>query len=328
MKTSDRQFAADVLRAEAEAVLGVVVRLDAAFERAVKMVLACKGTVITAGLGKSGIIAQKLSATFASTGTPSHFMHPTEAMHGDLGRIRRGDLAVLMSYSGESEDLLALSALLRQDKVGTIALTGRADCHLARIADVALLVGDVTEACPHNLAPTASTTAMLALSDALALAVSRKRRFSADDFRRRHPGGSLGRLMMCVVDVLRFRAGVNLPLVSDRHTIRSVLQEAGKIPRRPGAVLLTGTRGRLTGIFTDADLRRLLLQDGPRALSRPVRQVMTREPRTLTDSARLRDAVQLVREMRVDEIPVVDEAGKPIGLLDVQDLLALKVIEE
>lgn len=328
MKQTDRQFAARVLKAEAEAVLAVSGQLTESFDRAVKLLLACKGTAITAGLGKSGIIAQKLSATLASTGTPSHFMHPTEAMHGDLGRIRKGDLAILLSYSGQSEDLLALAALLRQDKVATIAITGRPDSHLARVVDVALRVGDVTEACPHNLAPTASTTAMLALSDALALAVSRRRRFSADDFHKRHPGGSLGRLMMSVTDVLRFHAGVNLPLIRQRHTLRSVLEQAAKIPRRPGAVLLTGPGGKLTGIFTDADLRRLLLSEGPAVLKRPVQQVMTRNPRSLPDTALLRDAVQLVRELRVDEIPVVGAGGRPVGLLDVQDLMALKVIEE
>jgi arabinose-5-phosphate isomerase len=317
-----------VLKAEAAAVEQVAHQLDGRFDQAVGLLAGCAGTVITSGMGKSGIIAQKLSATLASTGTPSHFLHPSEAMHGDLGRIRRGDVVVLLSYGGQSEDVLALAALVRQDKVPVIALCRSGETHLGRLADVTLCVGDVTEACPHNLAPTASTTAMLALGDALALAVSDRRNFTADDFRKRHPGGLLGRQMMPLMDVLRFKAGRNLPLVPDTHTIQQMLDEADKVPRRPGAVLLIDKRGRLSGIFTDADLRRLLLKDGPAAMKRRVAEVMTKKPKSLDSASLVRDAVQLVREMRLDEVPVVDRAGKPVGLVDVQDLVALKVIEE
>lgn len=324
----DRLFAEGVLRAEADAVANVAGLLDEQFGCVVGLLAGCQGTVIVSGMGKSGIIAQKISATLASTGTPSHYLHPSEAMHGDLGRIRAGDVVILLSYSGNTDDVLSLAALLRQDGVPIISITSRAESHLGRISSHCLCVGDVTEACPHNLAPTASTTAMLALGDALALSVSRRRNFSADDFKKRHPGGLLGRQMMCVRDVLRFRAGDNLATIPDDKTVRQVLAEANGQARRAGAVILTDVDGRLSGLFTDGDLRRLLMRQGPDALDKPISDCMTRSPRCLKDTATVRDAVQLVREMRVDEVPVVDERGIPVGLIDVQDLIALKVIEE
>jgi arabinose-5-phosphate isomerase len=327
--SAHRMLAEQVLRAEAQAVLNVLDHLDDNLEKAIAKIVACTGMVIVSGMGKSGIIAQKLSATLASTGTPSHYLHPTEAMHGDLGRIRAEDVLVLMSYSGSTDDVLALAALVRQDGVPVVAITGRPDSHLARICDIVLSVGDVTEACPHNLAPTASTTAMLALGDALALAVMSARNFSADDFRKRHPGGVLGLQMMAVTDVLRFKVGVNLPLIDDGHTVEAAMAEAAvQAPRRAGALILVDGRGRLSGIFTDADFRRVVVRDGAAVLKKPVREVMTPSPRCLPDSSLVRDAVQMVRELRVDELPVVDGEGKPVGLIDVQDLIALKVIEE
>jgi arabinose-5-phosphate isomerase len=321
-------FAAGVLRAEANAVLHAAEHLGPGFEAAVERLANCRGTVIVSGMGKSGLIARKISATLASTGTPSHYLHPSEAMHGDLGRIRAEDIVILLSYSGTTEDVLALAAVLRQDGVPLIGMCGRADSHLGRLSDLCLELGDVTEACPHNLAPTASTTAMLALGDALALAASRERSFSADDVRKRHPGGVLGRQMMAVREVLRFRAGENLPLTPASGTVRQALEEAAKQPRRAGAVVLTDDQVKLAGIFTDADLRRLLIREGPEALDRPVAEVMTHSPQSLRDDALVRDAVQQVRERRVDELPVVDAEGRPVGLIDVQDLVALKVIEE
>jgi len=322
-----RDFVARVLRAESEAVSNVVYQLGDSLEEAASLISAARGHVIVSGMGKSGLIAQKISATLASTGTPSHYLHPTEAMHGDLGRVRAGDVVVLLSYSGTTDEILSLAAVLRQDRVPMVAICSREDCHLGRLVDVTLAIGDVTEACPHNLAPTASTTAMLALGDAIALAASRQRRFTADDFKKRHPGGQLGRLMMPVVDVLRFRAGDNLPMIRDDITVSEVEVAAEQYSRRAGAVILVDAYGRMTGIFTDADLRRLIVKHGPDALKQPVAEVMTKSPRTLRDDALVRDAVQLIREMRLDEVPVVDADDKPVGLIDVQDLIALKVIE-
>lgn len=315
-----------ILDAEANAVRSVVKHLDEAFEQAVKSIAESQGMLVVAGIGKSGFIGQKISATFASIGTPSHFVHPTEAAHGDLGRIRANDILLLMSYGGETEEVLALAAMVRQDGVKIISMTGRPDSHLAKISDIHLNVGDINEACPHNLAPTASTTAMLAFGDALALAVSEYKAFTAEDYKKRHPGGTLGRQMLGVTEIMRFKAGDNLPLIRDDVTIGTMLEQAANVERRSGAVVLIDEHGKLSGIFTDADLRRLLLKQGADALATSVASVMTRQPRCLKDSEVVRDAVQLVREVRVDEIPVVDEQNKPVGLVDVQDLISLKLI--
>ena len=321
-----------VLRAEADAVAKVCDHLDEQFDRAVRLLAECTGTVIVCGVGKSGLIAQKISATLASTGTPSHFLHPTEAMHGDLGRIQSGDVVIGLSYSGGTEDVLALVALVRQDDVPVISISCGPGTHLAKISNVPLAIGDVTEACSNRLAPTASTTAMLALGDALAIAASDARNFTADEFHKRHPGGNLGRQLLPVMEVLRFRAGSNLPLIDEGLTVKQVLSEANAQvgsggPRRAGVVLLVDGSEKLTGILTDGDLRRLLLSEGDRLLDQPVAQLMTRNPRTLGSDAIVRDAVQLMREHRLDEIPIVDDDAKPLGLIDVQDLIAMKVIE-
>jgi len=329
-----RELAAKVLAAEARAVTLVTEQLGESFDAAVERICGCAGTVILGGIGKSGIIARKISATLASTGTPSHFLHPAEAVHGDIGRIRVDDVVILLSYGGNTDEVLALAALLRTDNVPVIAICGQPDCHLAKLAELTLCIGDVTEACPHNLAPTASTTAMLALGDALAMAVAQRRNFSANDFAKRHPGGVLGRQMMAVTDIMRFRSGENLPLVPAIGTVGDALSraadaiDAARGVRPAGAVLLVDDHDTLVGIFTDADLRRLILAEGSAGLDRPITEVMTRSPKSLRSDAVVRDAVQMVRELRVDELPVIDDAGRPLGLIDVQDLIALKVIEE
>lgn len=320
-------FARKVLNAEAEAILNIIPQIDQSFVTAVELIANCTGNVIVGGLGKSGMIAQKCSATLASTGTPSHFLHPTEAMHGDIGRIQSSDIVILLSYGGHTEEVIALAAILKQDNIPLIGLTGNPNSALAKLATVHLSVGDVTEACPNNLAPTASTTATLALCDALAMAVSRTRDFSADDFKKRHPGGMLGRQMMPITDVLRFHAGKNLPLLPQSLTVGQMLTQAEQYERRAGAVMLVDDSGALSGVFTDGDLRRCIIQHGNAVLDQPVAQLMTRNPRSLPHTALVRDAVQMVREVRVDELPVIDAQGKPIGLLDVQDLIALKVIQ-
>ncbi len=337
---SDAAYAREVLRVEAEAIGRI--EITPAFDQAIGLILeatasadgqrreAGGGTVVVSGLGKSGLIGQKISATLASTGTPSHFLHPTEALHGDLGRVRRGDVVLILSFGGSTEEVVTLATILKQDRVPVIAIVGQDQSDLARLATVVLCVGDVTEACPLNLAPTASTTAMLALGDALAMAVSRRRSFSVDDFRKVHPGGVLGRKLMPVVDAMRFRADQNLPLVPVSATVAQAI--GAEVPsagaRRAGAVLVVDASGKLAGIFTDGDLRRLLIREGYDGLNQPISGVMTANPRRLTDANLVRDAVQMVREYRIDELPVVDAQGRPLGLLDVQDLIALKVIEE
>lgn len=323
-----RDFAARVLRAESDAVASVINHLDEQFDRAVELVRACTGSVVVSGIGKSGLIGAKLSATMSSVGIPSHFMHATEAAHGDLGRIRRGDAAILLSYGGGTEEVLALAALLKQDRVPVIAISRGHDTHLASLADAHLCVGTLTEVCPNNLAPSSSTAAMMALGDALALAVSNENDFSAADFRKRHPGGLLGKRMMPLSSVMRFKVGQGLSLVPDTGSLRESLELAERDGRRSGAMLLVDGSGALSGILTDADVRRLLVSRGEATLDEPVADLMTRSPKRLLEQDLVRDAVQLVREVRLDEIPVTDADGRPVGLIDVQDLIALKLIED
>ena len=329
--SDDRAFAASALRAEAQAIERI--QLDERFDAAVGMILAALdggGSVVVSGMGKSGLIGQKLSATFASTGTHSHYIHPSEAMHGDLGRVRSQDVVLLLSFGGNTEEVVALATLLRQDAVATIGVVRRVDCDLGRVATLALPVGDVVEACPLNLAPSASTTAMMALGDALALTVSRRRNFSADEFRKNHPGGSLGRQLTPVTRAMRFRVGENLPLMHFGMTVRASYDAAEPTlahVRRAGAMLVVDDAGRLAGIFTDGDLRRLVMRAPAQAMDMPIERVMTPNPRRLRHDAMVRDAVQIIREHRIDEVPVVDEEHRPVGLIDVQDLMALKVIE-
>lgn len=329
-------FARRVLDAEADAIRRIDV--GPSFAAAVQLIVDAtadgQSGLVVSGVGKSGLIGQKLSATFASTGTPSHFLHPVEALHGDLGRIRRGDAVLLISYGGNTEELLTLAELLKQDNVPMIALTKNdgPGNGLSRRVTVTLPVGEITEACPHELAPTSTTTATLALGDALALAVSRARRFTADDFQKFHPGGGLGRQLTPVVEAMRFKADYNLPLIALGTVVNRAYAAAEQHAkdsglRRPGALLIVHPDGTLAGIVTDGDLRSALIGRGPTVWSGPIDHIMTTRPTTLPDTAVVRDAVHVVREKRFDEIPVVDAAGKPVGLIDVQDLAALKVIE-
>jgi len=318
------------LRAEALAVTRVAEQLDGkAALRAVDELVAAAdrgGCVVVTGMGKSGQIGAKISATLASLAIPSQFVHPAEAVHGDLGRIGPKDCVLALSYSGETAEVVALAAILKQDRIPVVTITrGVGGSQLERLATVSLALGDVEEACPLQLAPTSSTTATLALGDALALAAAQRRSFNHDDFAKRHPGGWLGDLLRPVTDVLRFTADHNLPVVGDSATVHEALERASTINRRPGAIVIVDGHGVLTGVFTDGDLRRLILRD-PTRLSGPITEVMTNSPRTLPASAQVRDAVAMVREHRQDEIPVVDDAGRPVGILDVQDLMALKVV--
>lgn len=337
-------FAREVLRTQADALTAMGRTLPVGFPRAVDLIVHCAdsgGTVLVSGLGKSGLIGAKISATMASLGIPSHPVHPTEAAHGDLGRFRTTDLAICISNSGETDEVVALAAALRQDNIPIISMTrgpiaddgSHKPSSLERLATVALRYGRITEGAPSGgdfAAPTTSTTATVALGDALALTAARRRGFSSADFVRRHPGGALGGLLRPVTEILRFVVGKNLPVVQDTLSVDAALRAAaGGVGggRRPGALLLTDQSGRLSGILTDGDLRRLILRDRSE-LDRPARELMTRTPRTLADVALVRDAVNMVREHRQDEIPVVDESGKPVGIVDVQDLIAMKLVQD
>jgi arabinose-5-phosphate isomerase len=294
---------------------------------AIDLLESASGHVLVSGMGKSGLVGMKISATLSSLGQPSHFIHPSEAVHGDLGRVRRGDVALLLSASGETEEAVTLAGILRADGVPRVSISTRRESSLARLSDAHLWLGDITEACPLNLAPTASTTAMLAVGDALALALARRRDFKADDFHRHHPGGMLGVGLRPVLEVLRFRVDRNLRAVPDSLPVREAIRPSGE-DRRAGAVVLVDSEGRLSGIFTDGDLRRLLNRVGPAGLDEPIRAVMTASPVRLGPDSLVRDAVRIVRERRLDEIPVVDADGRPLGLLDVQDLVTLKAVRD
>jgi len=321
---------------EAEAIARIAARVDEGFVQAVDLLERCAdqgGTVVVSGLGKSGYIGSKISATLASLGIPSHSVHPTEAAHGDLGRFQSKDVVICLSHSGETEELVNLASILRQDGLPIIAITrgvvdGLPESALARLATVVLSVGVVGEAGDGDyLAPTSSTTAALAIGDAIALAVARRRSFTHDDFHARHPGGQLGSLLRPAMELVRFKAGENLPIAQETDSVREALNEASKVVRRPGALLVTDSTGKLTGIFTDSDLRRLILNN-PDDLGRPMGEIMSRDPRCLDGDAKASDAAAMFREYRADEIPIVDADGKPMGLLDVQDLIAMKLVRE
>lgn len=336
-------YAAKVLTDEADAIRDAARALGEHFTRAVDLIERSTdkgGTVLVSGLGKSGLVGQKIAATMASLGIPAHAVHPTEAAHGDLGRFRKSDVVICISHSGETEEVVALAAILKQDGIPVIAVTrGRtqpsnaAPSTLERLASATLaeLVDD--EAAKdfegeRLVAPTSSTTVTLALGDALALAVARRRSFTDKDFQRRHPGGTLGGLLRPVTELLRFKVGENLPLITPDETITQALEHAAELKRRPGAILIVEPgSGTLAGIFTDSDLRRLVRRDRA-ALDRPIADEMTASPRSLPDTALARDAVNMIREHRQDEIPVVDADGKPVGLLDVQDLIAMKLVKD
>ena len=321
---ADLAYARHVLEAEADAVRSLVERLGDAFQQAARMLYACKGNVVASGIGKAGIIAQKISATLASTGTASHFLHAAEAVHGDLGRVRKDDVVLILSYGGETAEVTRLLGQLEKMKVPVVAMTGNRESTLARKAKAMLWMGRIDEVCPMGLAPSATTTAMLALGDALALAVLKMRQeagqFTREEFALYHPGGSLGRHLLMVETVMR--KGEDLPAVRDRLTLREALAQLRKMRRRSGAIVVTDARGRLAGVFTDADLRRLLEAGREDALDRPICDVMTRRPKFVRTGASAAEAIVLVNRYFIEEIPVVDDADRVVGLVDVQDLFA------
>ncbi len=316
-------YARGVLEAEARAILGVTERLGAPFLRAVELVRGCAGQVVVTGMGKAGHIGQKLSATLASTGVRSVYLHPAEAVHGDLGRVARGDVILALSNSGSTEELIRLLPSFKRMATPVIALTGDAESPLARGADVVLDIGPIEEACPMGLVPTASTAALHALGDALAMAVLRSRPFGTEDYALLHPGGKLGRSVQRVYELMR--SGHANPLVLDSAPLAEVVGVMTKTPGRPGAACVVDKGGRLVGIFTDGDLRRRV-EAGLTDFTVPVRDVMGKHPRCVTPETLVLTAAAQMRELKVDQLPVVDAEGHAVGLLDVQDLLAAKFV--
>jgi arabinose-5-phosphate isomerase len=315
------RLARQILRIEGQAVTALAERVHGEFCQALDLIFGCEGSVIVTGMGKAGLIGQKIAATLASTGTNSHFLHPGEAMHGDLGRIHRRDVVLMLSFSGATEEIVRLIPSLNGMTIPIIAITGKPDSPLATQATVSLDLGPLDEACSLGLAPSTSTTAMLALGDALALVLSRMRHFGPEDFARFHPGGSLGRKLARVEEVMRPLADCRI--APDGHSVRQVVVEVGRPGRRSGAVMLIDAQGRLSGIFTDSDLARLLEAHRDHDLDRSIHEVMTRQPTTVRVGMRLSQAVELMVQRKISELPVVDDQGRPRGLIDVTDVVEI-----
>ena len=313
--------AREVLRTEAAAILSLTDRIGPEFEQAVAAVAAGKGHLIVTGMGKAGLVGQKISATFASTGTPSIFLHPAEAYHGDLGRVTKEDVVLAVSNSGETEELVRLLPSLRQIGARLLAMTGSRSSTLGKNADIVIELGKIDEACPLGLAPSATTTAILAMGDALALCVLEARGFDKEQFAFYHPGGDLGRKMLRVADVMR--NGERNPIVTEETTVTDAIKRITE--SRAGAVSIVDRAGKLSGIFTDGDFRRKVGQN-PKLITSAIGDVMTRRPKTITSDRLASEALKILREKKIDELPVVNEKGEPVGMLDVQDLLDVGIV--
>lgn len=309
-------YARSVIRHEAEALRHLEDRIDKSFEQAVELMLSCKGRIVVTGMGKPWLIGQKISATLASTGSASFALHASEAFHGDLGRVVRDDVVLCLSNSGETAEIVQLLDAFKRIGAKVIAVTGSRASTLSRAADVVLWIGDLDEACPLGLAPSTTTTAMLAMGDALALTLVKLRDFTQEEYAFFHPGGSLGRKLMKVEELMR--RGSRLAVIDEAKTVKEALLCI--TAARSGAVAVTDGIGRLVGIFTDGDFRRHAASHKD-LLAATIGSVMTRNPRTIAPDALASEASRIFREKKIDELPVVNESGQPVGMIDVQDIL-------
>lgn len=309
--------AKEVIAIEAQAVKDLTKKINGDFLRAVDVIVRCKGRVVVTGMGKTGIIGRKIASTLSSTGTPAIWMHSAEAVHGDLGQVTKNDVVIVISYSGETDEIKKLLPLIKKIGSRIVALTGHVKSTLARHADVVLDVSVKTEGCPLGLAPMASTTVTLVMGDALASCLIVRKGFRREDFAFFHPGGSLGRQLLLKVDDI-MRKGAHYPRVREDAKVKKVLLDITQA--RCGSACVLDHRGKLTGIFTDGDLRRHIESDSG-ILDREVFQVMTHNPVTIRKDRLAVEALRILQEKRIDELPVVDQNQRPVGLLDVQDLL-------
>ena len=321
----DFDYARGVIEAEAAAIKSMAGIVDGSFEAAVRVIYDTAGSVIVAGTGKAGIIGKKISATLASTGTPSHFLNPTEAIHGDLGRLQENDVVLALSHSGESDEIIRLINPIKQRQIKLIAITGDTNSRLARHSDIVLCMGQLSEACPLGIAPSVSTACMLALGDALAFTVMKARKFSAAEYARFHPGGALGAKLITVGQSMMFKCGEELPLAQVDDTIKQMLERTTLLKRR-GAVMVVNPQGRLAGIITDADLRRAMSQKGVELPDCKTSDIMTIDCKRVTEDTLAAEAMAIFHKYRIDELPVVDADNKPVGLIDVQDIVAIKIV--
>ena len=312
-------FARSVIESERDAVAAQIDRLDSRFCAALELVENCRGSVVVTGMGKAGLIGRKLSATFSSTGAPSHFMHPGEAYHGDLGAVCSRDVVLALSYSGETEEVKRILAPLRERKIPIIAIVSTAASALGRAATVVLELGKIEEADSLKLAPSSSAAAMLALGDALALCASRARGFRSEDFARFHPGGALGRKLSRVRDWMRPLEECRV--ARDTATVREVFVESRAPGRRSGAIILVDADGRLSGIFTDSDLAKLFERGGESAFDRSIAESMTRSPLTVSYDSYMSEATAILAAKKISELPVLDFNRRPVGMLDITDLV-------
>ncbi|MFH1784198.1 MAG: KpsF/GutQ family sugar-phosphate isomerase [bacterium] len=311
------EHAKNTLKIESEAIKALIPRLGKGFTNAVDAIYKCKGRVIVTGIGKSGLVARKIAATLASTGTPAFFIHPAECIHGDIGMIMKGDIVVALSYSGESEEIGKILPVIKRMGLKLISLTAKKKSSLATYSDFVIDVTVKKEACPYNLAPTASTTAMLAMGDALAIALLYKRGFKKENFAKLHPGGNLGKkLLLKVSDIMR--KGSENPVIDQDKTVKEALLVMTSC--KLGAVSVVDKAGKLKGFFTDGDLRRHW-QKGDVSLSKKISSVMTKNPVTINPDMLATEAVKLIQERNFDNIPVIDAKLRPVGIVDERDLL-------
>lgn len=315
-----------VLKIEAEAVLRLIDRLDDGFDRAIDLILGCRGRVVVTGMGKSGHIGNKIAATLASTGTPALFLHPAEGIHGDLGMVTKGDIVIALSNSGETEELSRMLPSLKRIGIRIIALTGNTESTLARNSDVVIDVGVKEEACPLGLAPTASTTATLAMGDALAVVLLDRRGFKEEDFACYHPGGSLGkRLLLRVRDIMH--TGDAIPKVADTALVKDAIYEISS--KKVGVTAVVDGDGRLQGVISDGDLRRWMERtekSGENLLSKQAREVMTKNPRVIGKDALAAEAVALMENSSITCLLILDAKARPEGVIHLHDLLKAGVV--
>jgi arabinose-5-phosphate isomerase len=311
-----------VLRIEAQAIQEVLARLDATFDRAVDLFFACKGRVVVAGMGKSGIVGKKISATLSSTGTPSFFLHPAEALHGDLGMIARGDVMLAVSYGGETREIIALLDALKRLEIPLVALTGNPKSTIAQSSEIVLDASVNEEACSLNLAPTASTTVAMAIGDALAVSLLERRDFRHDDFAALHPAGSLGKRLLRVDKVMH--AGDALPKVSPQTRMPNAFHEMSA--KKLGMTTIVNPDGTLAGILTDGDLRRLMEKHGGATLSMNVSECMNPNPQTVKATVLASEALTLMEKRRITSVVVVDDSRRVLGVVHLHDLWGMQLV--
>jgi arabinose-5-phosphate isomerase len=321
----DLDYAAQVINAEANGVAKMSGLIGANFAAAGELMFSCSGSVIVTGMGKAGIIGQKISSTMASTGTPSHFLHPAEAVHGDSGRLRKNDVVLALSFGGETDEILRFINIVKQLEIKLISITGNNNSRLAKYSDIVLCMGKLEEACPLGVAPSVSTTCMLAVGDALALMVMKARNFSVEEYARFHPAGSLGAKLITVEQSMMFQPNEKLPIANASDSVREMLNKNSDL-KRHGAVMVVDASGKLTGIITDADLRRLMAKNGRDVFECRMQDIMTANCKRIKASALAAEAMAIFHKHRIDDLPVVDEGERPIGMIDVQDIVSLKIV--